>query len=314
MGQLPDDAQDEGHIPVLYQAVLTALKPEPGGHYIDCTLGAAGHAFGLLERSAPDGKLLGLDLDPGAIQIARRRLARYGKRVTIQRRSFVELDDAAQSIGWKTVDGILFDLGLSSMQVDTPERGFSFRFEAPLDMRFNPDQSLTAATLVNELPEDELADIIARFGEERAAKRIAHQIVAHRPLKTTLELAAIVEQSLGRRSKGIHPATRTFQALRIAVNQELTSLEMALEKAIQLLSPEGRLAVISFHSLEDRIVKQTLRLESRDCICPPQQPVCTCNHRARLKLVHRRSIRASEAELADNPRARSASLRVAERL
>jgi 16S rRNA (cytosine1402-N4)-methyltransferase len=314
MGRVPDAADDEGHIPVLYQAVLTALSPKPGGHYIDCTLGAAGHAVGILDHSAPDGRLLGLDLDPQAIRNAQRRLESYGERAIIQQRSYVELDEALNAVGWDMVDGILFDLGMSSMQVDTPERGFSFRLEAPLDMRFDPSQSLTASYLVNELPESELADIIARFGEERAAKRIARQIVSHRPVSTTVELAGIIEQAVRRRKRGIHPATRTFQALRIAVNQELDNLEIGLEKAIQCLSPGGRLAVIAFHSLEDRIVKQTFRYESQDCICPPEQPVCTCDHEPRLKLLSRRSIRADDDEIKDNPRARSASLRTAERL
>lgn len=314
MGKVPGVADDEGHIPVLYQAVLTALSPKSGGHYIDCTLGAAGHAVGILEQSAPNGRLLGLDADPQAIHIAQRRLAGYGERAVVQHRSYIELDEAVKSVGWRSVDGILFDLGLSSMQVDSPERGFSFRFEAPLDMRFDPNQAVTAAHLVNELPEAELADIIARFGEERAAKRIAHHIVARRPVSNTLELAGIIEQAAGRRKRGIHPATRTFQALRIAVNQELANLEIGLEKAIQCLSPGGRLAVISFHSLEDRIVKQTFRHESQDCVCPPHQPVCTCEHVARLELVSRRSIRADQDEVDANPRARSASLRVAERI
>jgi 16S rRNA (cytosine1402-N4)-methyltransferase len=314
MGQDPGAAQDEGHIPVLYQAVLTALNPEPGGHYIDCTLGAGGHADGILVRSAPDGRLLGLDRDPQAIAIAQRRLASYGERAIIQRRSFSDLDEAVQSVAWGNVNGILFDLGLSSMQVDTPERGFSFRFEAPLDMRFDPNQTITAGELVNGLPEAELSDIIARFGEERAAKRIARNIIARRPVETTLELADIIQQAAGRRKGGIHPATRTFQALRIAVNEELDLLEIGLEKAIQLLARGGRLAVISFHSLEDRIVKQTFRHESQACICPPEQPVCNCEHEPRLKRVSRRSIRASQEEVEANPRARSASLRVAERI
>jgi 16S rRNA (cytosine1402-N4)-methyltransferase len=277
-------------------------------------LGAAGHAAGILELSAPDGLLLGLDRDPQAIAIAKQRLAGYGERAIIQKRSFTELDEALQSVGWRTVEGIYFDLGLSSMQVDSPERGFSFRYEAPLDMRADPDQSLTAEQVVNQWSQADLADILARFGEERAAKRIAQRIVDNRPVLTTLELADIVERAIGRRRGRIHPATKTFQALRIAVNQELANLETGLEKAIQNLSPGGRLAVISFHSLEDRIVKHTLRRESQDCICPPEQPVCTCQHEARLKLISRRSIRAEADEIEVNPRARSASLRVAERI
>lgn len=314
MGQVPASPEPEGHIPVLYQAVLTALNLMPGGHYIDCTLGAAGHAAGILDRSAPDGRLLGLDRDPEAVEIAKRRLAGYGERAMIQRRSFTELDQALKSVGWQKADGILFDLGLSSMQVDSPERGFSFRYEAPLDMRADPSQDLTAAQVVNQWSQSELADILARFGEERAAKRIAQFIVEHRPIQTTLELADIVERALGRRRGRIHPATKTFQALRIAVNQELANLEVGLEKAIHSLEHGGRLVVIAFHSLEDRIVKHTLRRESQDCVCPPEQPVCTCEHNARLKLVSRRSIRAEEDEIEANPRARSASLRVAERI
>lgn len=314
MGHVPAAADDEGHIPVLYQAVLTALNPKPGEHYIDCTLGAAGHAAGILDHSAPDGRLLGLDRDPQAIKIAQQRLAVYGERAILQQRSFIELDQALKSVGWRGVDGILFDLGLSSMQIDSPERGFSFRYEAPLDMRADPSQELTAAQVVNQWPQAELAEILFRFGEERSAKRIAQAIVDHRPVQTTLELADIVERAVGKRRGRIHPATKTFQALRIAVNQELANLEAGLEKAIQNLLPGGRLVVISFHSLEDRIVKHTLRRESQDCLCPPEQPVCTCEHVARLRLISRRSIRADDEEIEANPRARSASLRAAERI
>jgi 16S rRNA (cytosine1402-N4)-methyltransferase len=285
---------------------------------VDGTLGAGGHAWGILEASSPDGQLLGLDVDPQALKLARQHLAPFGKRAMIVKASYTTLDEQLSMAEWPAVDGILLDLGVSSMQLDTPERGFSFQAEAPLDMRFNPENLIQAGDLVNRLPEGELADLIYRYGEERHARQIAHAIVNARPLNTTRELAAVVLRASGGGRKGrrshVHPATRTFQALRIAVNGELEGLETALPKAVAALAPQGRLAVISFHSLEDRIVKQYFRLESQDCICPPRQPVCTCGHRAILKEITRRPLQPGESEVARNPRARSARLRVAEKL
>jgi 16S rRNA (cytosine1402-N4)-methyltransferase len=227
--------------------------------------------------------------------------------------SYDSLTERLREIGWNGVDGILLDLGLSSMQLDTPERGFSFQQDAPLDMRFDPASPTTAADLVNNLPQDELADLIYRNGEERASRRIARAIVKARPLQTTRQLAAVIETVLPRKGR-IHPATQTFQALRIAVNRELERVENVLPQAVAILKPGGRLAIISFHSLEDRIVKEYFRRESRDCICPPRQPVCTCGHKATLKEITRKPITPGEAEIAANPRARSAKLRIAEKL
>ena len=301
------------HIPVLYQDIIHALQPRSGGSYVDCTLGAGGHAQGILEASQPDGKLLGLDLDPQAIAIAEKRLASFGERVRIERASYVEISRVLESIGWKGVNGIVFDLGVSSMQFDTPERGFSFQQEAPLDMRFGPDSPISAAELVNQMSEAELAEIIFRYGEDRNARRIARAIVRARPLETTRQLAAVVAGAGGARDH-LHPATRTFQALRIAVNEELKSIETALPQAVQALNKGGRVAVISFHSLEDRIVKDYINQESTDCLCPPRQPQCTCGHKASLKKITRKPIVPAEAEIAENPRARSAKLRIAEKI
>jgi len=301
------------HIPVLYQDIIHALQPRSGGSYVDCTLGAGGHAQGILEASQPDGKLLGLDLDPQAIAIAEKRLASFGERVRIERASYVELSRVLESIGWKGVNGIVFDLGVSSMQFDTPERGFSFQQDAPLDMRFSPDSPLSAAELVNQMSEAELAEIIFRYGEDRNARRIARAIVRARPLETTKQLAAVVAGTGGARDH-LHPATRTFQALRIAVNEELKSIEAALPQAVQALNKGGRLAVISFHSLEDRIVKDFINQESTDCLCPPRQPQCTCGHKASLKKITRKPIVPAETEITENPRARSAKLRIAEKI
>jgi len=257
--------------------------------------------------------LLGLDLDPNALAVAGQRLAPFGERATLRRGSFAQL--AALAADFAPADGILFDLGLSSLQLADPSRGFSFSHPGPLDMRFDPDAGgPTAADLVNGLSVEELTQILYRYGEERQAKRIAEAIAAARPLETTEQLAEVVAAAVGRRRGRIHPATRTFQALRIAVNDELSVLQVALPQAVDLLKPGGRLVVISFHSLEDRIVKRFLRQESKDCICPPEVPVCICEHRARLRVLTRKPLRPGPEEVARNPRARSARLRAAERL
>jgi 16S rRNA (cytosine1402-N4)-methyltransferase len=290
---------------------------------VDCTLGAAGHAWGILEASSPDGLLLGLDLDPQALAIARTRLEPFGDRAVLRQASYNTLHEQLLALGWGAVNGILLDLGVSSMQLDTPQRGFSFQSDAPLDMRFDPHSRLRAFDLVNDLPEQELAQLLYRYGEEERSRQIAHAIVRARPVNTTGELAAIVlssghQSAKGRQRKGsgrfTHPATRTFQALRIVVNRELEVLESVLPQAVEALAPGGRLAVIAFHSLEDRIVKQFFRRESRDCLCPPRQPVCTCGHKATLIEVTRRPVVPDPEEISQNPRSRSARLRVAERV
>jgi 16S rRNA (cytosine1402-N4)-methyltransferase len=301
------------HIPVLYQEVLRGLQIKPGGRYIDGTLGGGGHAMGILEESSPAGRLLGIDSDPAAIATTAERLAEYGPRVTLVHASFAQLAEIASQYGFCPADGILLDLGLSSLQLASGERGFSFQIDGPLDMRFNPRQGRPASELVNGLSVSELADIFRRYGEERRAQRIAKAIGAARPVRTTHQLAEVVVKAVGRRGR-IHPATRVFQALRIAVNDELLALSQALPQAGGLLVPWGRLIVISYHSLEDRLVKQFYRQESQDCICPPEVPVCCCQHRATLEIVTRKPIIPSEQELEDNPRCRSARLRIAARL
>lgn len=302
------------HQPVLFQAALDSLLVQPGGRYIDATVGGGGHAAGILAASSPQGRLLGIDRDPAAIKVASTRLAPYTGRFVLVHASFEHLAAVAREHHFAPADGILFDLGLSSLQLGDPARGFAFMSDGPLDMRYDPTQSgVTAATLVNQLSVDELAALLFRYGEEGRARRIAEAIVAARPLYTTTELARVIERAVGRRGH-LHPATRTFQALRIAVNDELAVLEAALPQAVELLRPGGRLVVISFHSLEDRIVKQFLRRESHNCICPPEAPVCTCHHVATVRLITRKPIVPSAEEIAANPRSRSARMRVAERI
>jgi len=269
--------------------------------------------MGILEKLSSAGRLLGIDADPRAIAISAEHLAEYRPRVTLVNANFTRLAEIASQCGFCPADGILLDLGLSSLQLANGERGFSFQLEGPLDMRFNPHQGQPASELVNGLSTTELADILHRYGEERQAQRIAQAIVAARPIHTTRQLAKVVAGAVGRRGR-IHPATRTFQALRIAVNDELSALSQALPQAVELLAPQGRLIVISYHSLEDRLVKRFYRQESQDCICPPELPVCRCDHRAILEIVTKKPITPSEPELKANPRCRSAKLRIAARL
>ncbi|HEY93020.1 MAG TPA: 16S rRNA (cytosine(1402)-N(4))-methyltransferase RsmH [Dehalococcoidia bacterium] len=302
------------HIPVLVKETLEVLAVQPGGRYIDCTLGAGGHAAAILEGSSPGGQLLGIDADPEAIEIARARLEAYSGSTLLINENFANLQAICLKYDFFPVHGILFDMGLSSLQLNSNGRGFSFQHDAPLDMRLDPSQEVTAADIINTSSEVELAHLIREYGEEGYSRQIARHIVQERPINTTLQLARTIERAIGGRRGKIHPATKTFQALRIVVNQELEHLEVALKQAINLLGFKGRLVVISYHSLEDRIVKQFMQQESRDCICPPGIPTCVCGHTAGLRLVNKKVIAPSLVEVQVNPRSRSAKLRAAERI
>ncbi len=278
---------------------MEALNAHPGGWYVDCTLGAGGHARAILEKILPNGRLLGIDADPAAIEEARRSLAGYSGAAVLAQGNFGDLGSICRQHGFDRNDGMLFDLGVSSMQLDTAERGFSFQKEAPLDMRFDTTAGPTAADIVNNYSEQEIARILWEYGEERYSRQIAHRIVRERPILSTLRLAHIVQQVLGSRRGRIHPATRTFMALRIAVNRELENLKLALDQTVSLLRTGGRLVVISYHSLEDRIVKQFMRAEASEHA---------------FLLTTRKVIRPTSLECRSNPRSRSARLRIAERL
>jgi 16S rRNA (cytosine1402-N4)-methyltransferase len=311
------DGNERAHEPVLVAEVLAQLAPREGGRYLDGTVGGGGHAAAILDATAPDGKLIGLDRDPAALAIAARDLARFGDRASLARANFAVLDEVAGEHGFAPLDGVLLDLGLSSIQLADDERGFSFRSRGPLDMRADPDLRDTAAVVVNTWAEKDLRRVFAEYGEEPEAARVAGAIVRRRvktPFEAADDLGRFVAGVKTRRPRGIDPATRVFQALRIAVNDELANLDQALAAAVRVLRPGGRLVVISFHSLEDRIVKKFLARESRDCICPPHLPICVCGHRAGLRVLTRRPLRAASAEVDRNPRARSAALRAAERL
>ncbi len=288
------------HIPVLLEETIEALDVQPGGRYIDCTLGAGGHAAAILEHSSPGGQLLGIDADPRAIKIARARLEAYSSSTLLINQNFANLQAICNKYDFFPVHGILFDLGLSSLQLENG-RGFSFQHDAPLDMRLSPRQEITAAIIINASPESQLAHLIRAYGEERYSQQIAHQIVQQRPIITTLQLAQMIEEAVGGRRGRIHPATKTFQALRVAVNQELEHLQSALKQAIDLLGFGGRLVVISYHSLEDRIVKRLMHQEAS-------------GEEACLRLVNKKVITPSLAEVQFNPRSRSAKLRAAERI
>ena len=309
-----------GHLPVMLDEVLGTLAPQPGSLQIDTTVGGGGHTERSLEAANPDGRLLGLDADAAAIARVGERLARFGDRLVLRRANFRELGTVAPAAGFGAVDGLLFDLGLSSFQLADRERGFGFRAGGPLDMRFDATRGVPASELLATLSADELAALFRKYGEEPAAWRIAKAIVASRattPIGTAEELAALVEREIPvnpRIRRRTHPATRVFQALRIAVNEELDALVDGLAAAVELLRPGGRLVVLSYHSLEDRIVKRFLAAERRGCICAPEAPVCVCGHAPRLRLVTRPSLVPSAAEIDANPRARSARLRAAERL
>ncbi len=301
------------HEPVLLQEVLEALAPRPGGRYVDATLGLGGHTRALLEACAPDGRVLGIDRDLAVLEEAAHRLAGFGERLVAVAGDFADIGRLARDHGFAKVDGILMDLGVSSPQLENAARGFSFQVSGPLDMRMNQEAGLTAADIVNGWPEEEIGRILWEYGEERYARRIARAICEARPIADTRSLADLVVAVVGRRER-IHPATRTFQALRIATNDELGALERALPQVLDLLVVGGRLAVIAFHSLEDRIVKQFVRREASDCICPPRLPVCVCGHHATLRPLTKKPVRASAEEVARNPRSRSAKLRAAVRI
>lgn len=302
------------HIPILVDAILDGLRvaDTPNARWIDGTLGAGGHSAAILS-ARPDSQLQAFDLDPDALAIAGERLAVFGERAQLHHASYEQMPDFVA----QPVEGILLDLGLSSMQLDRPERGFAFRFDGPLDMRFDPESDRpNAADLVNDLPADDLANLLYDYGEERDSRRITKAIIQARPVETTAQLAEIIAKAsrTPRHKQTIHPATRPFQALRIAVNDELGAVARILPVAIDLLKSGGRLAVITFHSLEDRIVKEAFKLAATECICPPKQPLCTCDHEASIRLVTRKPIIADAEEVAANPRARSAKLRIVEKL
>jgi 16S rRNA (cytosine1402-N4)-methyltransferase len=310
---------DFDHISVMPVEVLRYLIPRPGGIYVDGTLGGAGHARQILEASSPNGILVGFDRDRTALETAAKRLAEFGERIQLVNRNFAELATSLAERGITGIDGLLLDLGVSSHQLNTAERGFSFQQDAPLDMRMDTAEGETAADLVNSLPERELERLIKEYGEERWARRIAQFIVTARaaaPIETTLQLVDIIKGAIPKAKweERLHPATRTFQALRIAVNEELASLEQGLAAGLQLLNPGGRCVVISFHSLEDRIVKQSFRRLAQGCICPKNLPLCVCGHAPQLRILTTKPVMAADAEVDHNPRARSARLRAAEKL
>ncbi|MFH1650789.1 MAG: 16S rRNA (cytosine(1402)-N(4))-methyltransferase RsmH [Chloroflexota bacterium] len=303
-----------GHTPVLLEETVRALAVQPGGRYIDCTLGGGGHAEAILRDSFPGGQLLGIDADPKAIDVATARLAPHRDSMLLINDNFVHLQSICIRYDFFPVHGILLDLGLSSMQLNGDGRGFSFQHDAPLDMRLNPGQELTAADIVNEYSEAALADLIHTYGEEGYSRRIARYIVRERPIRTSRHLVRVIERAVVVRKGKIHPATKTFQALRIVVNQEMENLEATLRQALALLGFGGRLVVISYHSLEDRIVKRFLQREARGCICPPGALVCNCGHTPVIKLINRKVITPAAEEVSRNPRSRSARLRAAERI
>jgi 16S rRNA (cytosine1402-N4)-methyltransferase len=310
----PAAVRSAGHIPVLLDAVLAALAPRDDAVYVDGTFGGGGYGEALL--NAAHCRVFGIDRDPEAVRRGRALAEHYGERLRVLEGRFGNMAQLLASVNTGPVAGIALDLGVSSTQLDTPERGFSFRLDGPLDMRMS-GAGQSAADLVATLSEPDLAELIRAFGEDRFARRIARAINAarqRRPIRRTTELADIVRAAVPQSEPGQDPATRTFQALRIAVNDELRALAETLPQMLELLTPGGRFAVITFHSLEDRIVKQFIQRETRDCICPPELPVCQCGHHATLRAVTRKPIQPAEAEISSNARSRSAKLRVAERL
>lgn len=308
------------HVPVLLEESMTMLHLRSGGVYVDCTMGGAGHSREILERSAPAGRLVAIDQDSQAVSTGRARLAPYGQRATVVQANFASLGRVLDQLDIPQADGFLFDIGVSSHQLDESSRGFSYMADAPLDMRMDPQAGTrTAADLVNRCSEQELIRIISDFGEENWAVRIARFIVEYRQrgeIETTGQLVEIIKAAIpaAARKEGPHPAKRTFQALRIAVNDELGVLERAVQVAVDRLAVGGRICVITFHSLEDRIVKQLFQKMAKGCTCPPNFPVCVCGNAPQLKIITRKPVLPSAGEVEANPRARSAKLRVAEKL
>jgi 16S rRNA (cytosine1402-N4)-methyltransferase len=305
------------HVPVMLEEVLRFLQPRPGGYYIDGTVGGGGHTAAILERSAPDGRVLGIDTDAQALARVRERLTEYVEngRLVLMHGNFAELGRLAHEAGFASVQGVLLDLGFSSDQMEDPQRGFSFSVDGPLDMRLDSSLEVSAADLVNTASERELADIFWRYGEEARSRRLARRIVqerAKRAITRTTQLAALVAAGVPYKPGAIHPATKVFQALRIAVNGELERLETTLPQVVDVLQRGGRMVIISFHSLEDRIVKEFMRREATDCLCPPRVPVCICGHKARVRLMTPKPLIPTVQEIERNPRARSAKLRAAE--
>lgn len=317
IGKETERPTEFAHVPVLVTEVVEILRPAPGKKYLDGTVGGGGHSERILIESSPDGQVLGLDRDDEALAACCKRLERFGARFRTAQASFAEAKEALRRIGWAGVDGAILDLGVSSHQVDSPERGFSFRASSRLDMRMDRRQPLDAERIVNTFAEGELEGIFRRYGEEPQARRIAQAIVEARkarPLRSTTDLAELIERVKGRGRRDHHPATQVFQALRIAVNQELEQLERFLENGYEILQPKGRLAIISFHSLEDRMVKTAFRKWNRDCICPPRAARCECGWSRKAALLTKKPIVPTAAEIRVNPRARSAKLRAVERI
>ena len=302
------------HLPVLLQETLDRLSPRDGGVYLDATAGEGGHTLAILDRSAPSGRVLAIDRDPRSLVRAEQRLSQHGTRFIPVQGNYGQMAEISRSHGISQVDGVLMDLGFSSRHIEGEGYGFSFQRDEPLDMRYDPTQALTAEHIVNGYDQEELASVIFRLGEEPRSRSIAREIVRSRPVSTTGELSRAVARAMGPARRRINPATRTFQALRIEVNAELDHLETGLSQAIELLAPGGNLVVISYHSLEDRIVKNTLAREAARCICPPELPECVCGHQPRMRNITRRVIKPSVEEVKQNPRSRSAHMRVAQRL
>ena len=302
------------HIPVMVPEILKYLEVSSGGRYIDCTLGEGGHTKSLLEASNPGGEVLGIDADHEAIEVSKNRLEEYGERFIYDNSNFKNIKKIAMKSKFVPCHGILFDLGVSSLQLDKESRGFSFRRKAPLDMRFSINQTLTAQDVLNTFSESEISDILYQYGEERQSRKIAKLIIENRPLSNADELSDLIKKNIRQTNYKINPSTKTFQALRIYINEELNSLSQALEQSLEILGVGGRMAVISYHSLEDRIVKNFFKKESKYCICPPNIPECDCEHFPKLKIVTKKPVSPSQSEIDANKRSRSAKLRVVERI
>lgn len=305
------------HEPVLIKEVLAQLQPRPGQNFIDGTIGGGGHAEKILDRTGPDGRLLGLDWDAAALKRTKERLKKYSKRLVLEDSSYINIKKLAYDRGFYKVNGVLLDLGLSSDQLQNSGRGFSFQVNEPLDMRFSLENELTAAMIVNSWPAEKLENILREYADERWARKISLAIAAKRlvtPIKTTMELVGLLIKVLPRAKSRIHPATKTFQALRMAVNNEISNVKIAIKDIVEMLEPGARLAVITFHSVEDRAVKHFFKEQSRDCLCPPEIPECRCGHKAQIKLITTKPIVPTDEEISQNFRSRSAKLRVVEKI